>query len=94
MYGLPKNYLGGGGWGPLELPFQPPLEGALSAGSLFSMSFMHISNLHNPPPPQVKGPHATRARHQRQAFLLKSLTESQRSGMSDDQNGGTGGCAL
>ena len=74
--GSRKIHLGGGGL--LEPLFHtPPLEGAPRAGSLFSTSFVHISNLHNP---QVKGPNATRARHQRQAFSLKSLTESQRSG--------------
>ena len=72
--GLPKNSLGGvagggGAWCPFSHP--PPLELAPRAGSLVSIFFMHISNHHNPPP--IKGPHATRARHQRQALSLKNI---------------------
>ena len=48
-----------GGRGPLERLFQPPRpprQGDPRAGSLDSIFFMNVSNLHNPPPPSQRSP--------------------------------------
>ena len=56
--GAPQKFMwGGGGVGGPRSPIfhpPPPREGALRAGSLFSIFFMNISNFHNPPPPPSK----------------------------------------
>ena len=57
-------------------PRPPPREPG--GGSRGRLSFLHIFHAHfkspQPPPPcQVKGPHATTARHQRQALSLKNI---------------------
>ena len=97
--GPPKNYLGGVGdpWSPFSNPpSQPPWRGLQGLALVFqclSCIFQTSTTPAPPPKPKVNGPHATRARHQRPSFSLKSLTESQRSGISGDRNGGRGGCA-